>query len=146
MILGIPLLMAGCLPQKQGIHINDAYSFATPKTFPAAAIFMTVDNTTDTDDRMIAFKADEVSGRTELHTMQTVNDIMRMRRVDGFDIAANGGKIELKPMSDHVMLFELVKDIEKGATFNGIAVFEKAGEIPVKVHVKDRAEMAHHMK
>jgi copper(I)-binding protein len=145
-ILGVPLVIAGCLPQKQAVTITDAYSFATPQTFPAAAIFMTVENTTEADDRMIEFTADEVSGRTELHTMQMSNNIMRMRRVNEFNIDSNGGIITLEPMSDHVMLFDLKKDLTAGETFEGVALFENAGEIPVTIQVKDREEMKNFMQ
>ncbi len=145
-ILGIPLLIAGCLPQKQAVTITDAYSFATPKDFPAAAVFMTVRNTTEAGDRMIKFTADEVSGRTELHTMKMSNNIMRMRRVNEFNIAPNGGTITLKPMSDHVMLFDLKKDMTAGETFEGVAIFEDAGEIPVTVRIRDRDEMKNFMQ
>ena len=139
----IPLLLAGCFPSKDGIHVTNAYMFATPKTFPAAAIFMTLENYTDTEDRMIDFRTDR-AGRTELHTMETVNDIMKMRRVEGYDVPVE--KIHtLKPMADHIMVIDMLSDFTEGEKFQGIAVFEKAGEIPVTVTVKSREDMAKHM-
>jgi copper(I)-binding protein len=136
-------MLAGCFPQVNTIEISDAYMFATPKKFPAAAIFMNVSNNTDVDDRVIGFKTDR-AGRAELHTMETKNDIMKMRRVDGYDIAS-GDTHTLKPMADHIMVFDMVSDFVTGETFDGVVVFERAGEVPVTIHVQSRKSMmAHH--
>ena len=139
----LTILVTACFPQKEGIDVTDATMFATPKTFPAAAIFMTLENHTDTDDRMIGFKTDR-AGRTELHTMATVNDIMRMRQVPHYHIPANGEHI-LKPMADHVMVFDMPSDFVEGEEFQAVAVFENAGEIPVIVKVLPRSDMAKHI-
>lgn len=127
----------------ESITINDGYMFATPKTFPAAAIFMTIENNTTQNDRMIDFKTDR-AGRTELHTMETKNDIMKMRRVDGYDILSNGSHT-LKPMADHIMVFDMPSDFVEGETISATAIFEKAGEIPVTIAVKSRESMKNHM-
>ena len=116
--------------------IKHAHMMETPKTFPAAAIFMTIKNNTDTDDRMIDFKTDR-AGRVELHTMILENDIMRMRRVEGYDIPA-GSYHTLKPMADHIMLFDMESDFVAGETFQGIVIFEKAGDVPVTIYIKPR--------
>jgi copper(I)-binding protein len=134
------LILSACLPQKDGMHVTDAYMFATPKTFPAAAIFMTLENHTAMDDRMIDFRTDR-AGRVELHTMALVNDIMRMRQVPHYDVRAGQNHI-LKPMADHVMVFEMPSDFIEGETFEGTAIFEKSGEVPVTIIVKSREDMA----
>ncbi len=136
------LLVTACIQTKDDMRVTDAYMFATPATFPAAAIFMTVENHTDTDDRMIDFKTDR-AGRAELHTMAVENDIMRMRRVTHYDVPAEQTHI-LKPMADHIMLFDMSSDFVEGETINGVAVFEKAGEIPLTITVRSRAEMMKH--
>ncbi len=136
------IMLAGCFPQANTIEISDAYMVETPKKFPAAAIFMMVSNNTDIDDRMIGFKTDR-AGRAELHTMETKNDIMKMRRVDGYDIAS-GDMHTLKPMADHIMVFDMVSDFVDGETFDGVVVFENAGEVPVTIIVKSRQSMMKH--
>lgn len=130
------ILVVACFPQSNDINIKNAYMAATPKTFPAAAIFLTIENNTDQDDRMVGFKTDRAK-RVELHTMALVNDVMRMRQVEGYDVPS-GHSHELKHMGDHIMLFDMVSDFTEGETFNGIAIFEKSGEIPVEIHVKNR--------
>jgi len=135
-LLCAPLLLSGCFPQKNGVVVTNAYMVETPKTFPAAAIFMTLENHTGQRDRMIDFKTDR-AGRVELHTMALENNIMRMRQVSHYDVMA-GGKHELKHMADHIMLFDMQSDFVVGETFNGVVLFEKAGEIPVTIYVKPR--------
>lgn len=137
------VVLAGCFSQSKTVEISDAYMFATPKTFPAAAIFMRVSNNMDMDDRIIDFKTNR-AGRAELHTMETKNDIMKMRRVEGYDVAAGNTHI-LKPMADHIMVFDMVSDFVDGEVIDGTVVFEKAGEIPVNIHVQSRKSiMTHH--
>lgn len=108
----------------------------TPATFPAGAIYMVIDNHTDTDDRMVDFKT-ERAGRTELHTMAMDNNVMRMRRVEGYTIPADEMH-SLQPMGDHVMVFDMVSDFSAGESFEATAVFEQAGEIPVTVQIRTR--------
>lgn len=140
-VLLMPLVLvslAAC-ENADRIEITDVYAYDTPQTNPAAAIFMTVRNRTGETDRMIDFKTD-AGERTELHTMETDGDIMRMRRVDGYDYPSTWDNIvySLSPMGDHIMVFGLRRDLMAGDKFDGVAVFEKSGEIPVTVTVKSR--------
>lgn len=131
------VVLAACNPfAAKEMKITDAYSVETPKTFPAAAVFMTIENNTDIDDRMVGFKTDRAA-RVELHTMDMANDVMRMRRVDDYTIAT-GESHTLKPGGDHVMLFGMNQGLVEGEAYDGVAVFEKAGEIPVTVTVRPR--------
>ena len=122
--------------KSQDIEIKDAYGFEIPESFPASAIFMVIENNTENDDRMIGFKTD-VADKVELHTMSNENNIMRMRRVNDYVVAA-GGVHELKPGGDHVMLFKMRQGLVAGEKYDGIAVFENAGEIPVTVSIRPR--------
>jgi len=140
LILYLTLLITACNPLSNEMVVKHAHMIETPATFPAAAIFMTIKNNTAVDDRMIDFKTDR-AGRTELHTMAMDNDIMKMRRVDGYDIAS-GGSHKLKHMADHIMLFDMPSDFVAGEEFTGTAIFENSGEIPVTITVKSR-ENAH---
>ena len=140
-LLILPLvLLAACNPfQAKEVSVYDAYSFATPAGFPIAAVFMTIENNTDMDDRMIGFNTNR-AGNSELHTMVMEGDTMRMRGVDAYDIAS-GETHTLKPGGDHVMMLNMGGNVVVGETFEGTAIFENAGELPVSVIVKDRSEM-----
>ena len=133
-----------CLPlmAAQAMEVTNAYMPATPATFPAAAVFMTIHNDSDTDDRMIDFKTGRAE-RAELHTMSMEGDIMKMRRVDGYEIPAGETHV-LKPMADHVMVFGMSSDFVAGETVDAVALFEKAGEVPVTITVKDKADINAH--
>lgn len=142
LILSLALFITACSPFSNEMVIKHAHMAETLTTFPAAAILMTIKNNTATDDRMVDFKTDR-AGRVELHTMKTENDIMRMRRVDGYAVPA-GQKHKLKHMGDHIMLFDMTSDFVAGEEFQGTAIFEKAGEIPVLISVKPRDKMHNH--
>lgn len=141
-ILSFTLLLTACIPSSKDMTVKNAYMYATPQTFPAVAVFMDVENNSGANDRLIDFKMDNV-GRTEIHTMEMVNDIMKMRRVDGFDVL-HGDSLVLKPMGKHLMGFDMTSDFNEGDVVNGIAVFEKYGEVPVTITVKNRSQMKGH--
>lgn len=128
------------------VTVTDAYMVETPQTFPAAAIFMTVSNRTGDDDRMIDFKTNR-AGRVEFHTMEMVNDIMRMRRVDDYVFPSNWDNTVylLSPGGDHIMVFDMTSDFTAGENFQAVAIFEKSGEVPVTITVRTREEMSKHM-
>src|SRR6056297_1618620 len=69
------------------ITIDDAYARASNTM--AGAAFMSITNTSDTDDRLVAVASD-VAERVELHThLEDANGVMRMIEVeDGFAIPA----------------------------------------------------------
>jgi|GEM_PF-1477230 len=137
-VVCVLLLISACYPTSHTIEIKNAHMAETPKTFPAAAIFMTIHNNTDQNDRMIGFETDR-AGRVELHTMALIDDVMRMRQVNEYDIPA-GDMHKLKHMGDHIMVFDMVSDFKADETFQGIAIFEKAGKIPFTIHVKNRKD------
>ena len=130
------LALTGC-SKKSGIAIEDVYAYATPQ-MGAVAVFMTVENNTDTDDRLTGF-VPESARRAELHTMSMNGDIMQMRRVEGYDIAA-GETLSLDEAGNHIMIFDRTSDWNAGDTFKAVATFEKAGEVPVTIMVRDRKE------
>lgn len=118
---------------KTGIEIQEAYAYATPLKNPAAAVFMIVHNHGVDNDRLLDVKF-ETAGRTELHTMTMDNDIMKMRKVDGYDVGSHK-TLSLNPMGHHVMVFDRQSDWNEGDVIQAKAVFENAGvvTIPVKI-------------
>ena len=141
-LLLLPLVLTACDSMSGKMKVTDVYTFETP--IKIGAIFMTVKNNTGEDDRIVDFKTDAAQ-RVELHTMSMNNNMMQMRRVEGYDIAA-GAEHALQPGGDHVMVFGLKEQFTTGATYEGIVVFEKAGEVPVTVTVKPRSEMGKNHK
>ena len=66
------------------------------------------------------------------------NDVMRMRKVDEYDVKGHSALI-LCPMGHHIMLFGLTKDLVAGDTVKGTLVFKHAGEISVTLDIKKRS-------
>jgi copper(I)-binding protein len=66
-----------------------------------------------------------VAGVVEIHEMKMDGDVMRMRAIDGIDIAP-GQPVELKPGGYHVMLMDLKQPLQAGDTVAMTMVFEGA--------------------
>ncbi|MEM1037582.1 MAG: copper chaperone PCu(A)C [Pseudomonadota bacterium] len=66
-------------------------------------------------------------GTVELHTMAMVDDRMRMRKVDSFEIA-DGGTLELKRGGDHFMMFDVGEDVVGGETVDITLTFDADGQ------------------
>ena len=97
------------------IKIGDAYARSSGKTAKAGAAFMMIENTGDTDDRLIGVSSD-AAGRVELHThMIDDNGVAKMMHVEeGFAIPA-GETHMLQRGGDHVMFMGLSQPFEQGA-------------------------------
>ncbi len=78
------------------------------------------------------------AARVEIHTMAMEDDVMRMRRVDGLDIPA-GGSIALAPGGDHLMLFEIDRDVLATGQVLIELVFENGQTVNQVFEVRDTA-------
>lgn len=109
----------------------------TPPGARAAAGFLTITNTGDADERLIAISVD-FAPRSELHDMVIEDDVMRMREVeDGFLIPA-GGSLALDPTAPglHLMFIDLEERMVAGEARAVTLVFENAGETSVTFTVE----------
>jgi copper(I)-binding protein len=115
---------------------------ATPGTMPmgspmagmadtgTGAAYLTITNTGDTDDRLVAATSD-VSQVVEIHDMVVENEVMSMVHLEeGLPIPA-GDTVVLEPMSLHIMLISLNESLYPEMTFELTLVFEQAGEVTV---------------
>lgn len=116
------------------IHVNDAYARAAG-IGKSGAIFFTMHNMTETDDRLVDVRA-EVAQRVELHSHVDMGDgVMKMMHMaDGLPLAA-GEAHALARGGDHVMLMGLTADLKNGDRFPLTLVFEQAGDITIDVTV-----------
>lgn len=87
------------------VEISEAYARASVPNNKNSAIFLKIKNKANTDISIIAANNDN-SSYTELHTHKHENGMMKMVKVDKLLIPANSS-LELKPGSDHIMLFDL---------------------------------------
>ena len=99
------------------------------------AAYMTIKNTSNTDDRLLSASADFANA--SLHETKMDGDVMQMVEVDGIDIPA-GQVVELKTGSFHIMLMNPTEVPQVGSTVNLTLEFEKAGTIIVPAQVTEQ--------
>ena len=117
------------------ITVTDAYARASGMSAKAGAAFMTILNTGDEDDQLIAARTD-AARMAQLHThIEGEGGVMQMRRVEGgFAIPAHGQHV-LARGGDHVMLMGLTRPLSDGESLSLTLVFEKANDVTITVPV-----------
>jgi len=116
---------------ESNILIDDPYARTMGGVGASGAVFFTIMNHGDEDDRLIDAKSDAAM-KVELHThKEDGNGVMQMMHVpEGFPVAANSMH-PLQRGGDHVMLMGLTQELKEGDSVAVTLVFEKAGEINV---------------
>lgn len=129
----------------EGVMVEQPWARASAGQAKAGAAFMTIVNMGPHADRLIAAKSD-LAARTELHTHLMEGGVMKMRQVDGIDVAP-GTPTELQPGGYHVMFMGLKKPFIEGETLPLTLIFEKAGPMNVDFVVQGAgAKQAHGAK
>lgn len=100
------------------------------------AAFMTI-TAGNAEGRLIDGRTNAAQ-RVEIHTMAMEDDVMRMRRVEGLDVAS-GGSITLSPGGDHLMLFEIDRDVLATGQVLIELVFENGQTVNQVFEVRDTA-------
>lgn len=130
----------------KGITVANAWARATPGGATVGAVFLEIRADKDTSDRLTGISS-PAADRTEIHSSSMQDGVMKMRRLDTVDLKP-GETLVLKPMSEHIMLFDLKRPLKEGDTVDLTLTFEKAGPIAVKAGVMAMAAMnsqgAHH--
>ena len=100
-----------------------------------SAAYMVIDNATDQGDGLIGASSD-VAMMTEVHlSKMDAEGNMSMERQDLVGIPA-GDSVALEPGGLHVMLMNLVNDLQVGDRFELTLEFQRAGDITVEVEVR----------
>ncbi|MFN3663110.1 copper chaperone PCu(A)C [Yoonia sp.] len=124
------------------ISVSDAYAFETAPTAMAGGGFVTITNTGDSDDTLIAVLAD--FPRVEIHTTEFEDDIARMIHLDAIPVPA-GETVTLEPGGMHVMFMGLQGNpLTAGDSLQATLVFDQAGEVPVNFDVVTRDAASGH--
>ena len=127
--------------------IDHPMAFETAQTAQTAGGFMTITNTGDTADRLVAVEAD--FPRVEIHTTQMDGDVARMMYLEEGILVPAGESIIMKPGGYHVMFMGLGGDpFEVDEEVSATLVFESAGRLEVVFNVEarkmgDHADMDH---
>ncbi len=119
---------------------------ATPPKAPVSGGYMLIKNAGSQADRLVGGSVD-FAGKTEVHEMKIVDEVMKMREVKGGLEIPAGGEVLLKPGGYHVMFMKLKEQLKEGETRKVKLMFEKAGEVEldfdVKVMMKKKMKMKH---
>lgn len=117
------------------LTLTAPYSRATLPNAPVAGGFMTITNSGDADDRLIAASS-EIAGRIEVHEMAMNGDVMVMSRLEnGLSIPA-GETVQLQPGGYHIMFMQLTGPLVEGEKVDVTLTFETAGDITVPLSVQ----------
>jgi periplasmic copper chaperone A len=102
------------------VAVSDAWVRATVAEQRATGAFMKL---TGVQAARLLRVESPVAAVVEIHEMRMVDNVMRMRAVDGLELPA-GKTVELKPGGYHVMLIDLKRQIKDGDS------------VPLTLHLK----------
>lgn len=119
----------------EGVQARNAWVRATAPGQKVAGVYM--DITTTVNKRLVG--ADTPWAATvEIHTMAMENGVMKMRKIDGLDLPA-GQTVKLAPGGAHIMLIDIVQQLEEGDSVPVTIIVENADKskekwlVPAKV-------------
>jgi len=124
------------------VKVTDPWVRATVAQQKATGAFMQLSSPQDT--RLIEVQT-KAAASAEVHQMEMVDNVMKMREVNGVDLPANK-TVELKPGGYHVMLMGLNAQAKVGDVIPLTLIFEnkdkKRETINVNAIVKPLTQMS----
>lgn len=129
----------------QGITVQDAWIRGVPPSAATTAAFMTIHNS-GPDDAVLKSANCEIAETVQIHTMEQVGEMMKMKEVSELLIPANG-QASLAPKGYHIMLIGLVRPIKEGEAIPLSLIFTDREAVAVDAVVKkwgSMSQMSHH--
>lgn len=145
---GLLFATCGIILTMYGVRANQAdydvhlHAYAAPQTNAVVAVFGTVTKNSDGTDKVTSIGIDGAA-RTELHTMSMENDIMKMRKVDGYTLA-KGDTLTLSHSGDHIMVFDRENDWVDGAAVNATLSFASGETVSTTIEIQSRSDKKGH--
>lgn len=127
------LLLAACAGTAGSPSITVSDIRAPAPAGPNGAVYLTLRNDGDGDDRLVSASSD-VAGSVEIHESTMTGGTMSMRPVDGVDIPA-GGEAVLEAGGFHIMLVDVRDDVAEGDAFELTLAFETSDDQTVEARV-----------
>lgn len=128
-------LFAGDALSVGDLRIERPWSRVTPPGTPVGAGYMTVVNTADEPDRLIAVES-PAAGRVQIHRSVKKDGASSMVHQKDGVIVPPDGRIEFRPGDYHLMLMQLDEPLEEGERVPVTLRFERAGRIEVELVVR----------
>jgi len=123
------LLLAIALPAAAQVSVERPWARATPPGAQVAGGYMTIVNRGNAPDKLVGASS-PAAARVETHVHVVEGDVMKMRKVPGYEIPANG-RFVLEPGGAHLMFRHIKRPLKEGETVRVKLRFERAGEIEV---------------
>lgn len=118
-----------------GIILQHPWSPATPNGAPTAAAYMSIENHSRSDDRLLGGSS-PVAAKVEVHEMSMANGIMSMHALSEGLIIPAGKTVNLEPSANyHLMISRLKSTLKEGGELPLMLHFAKAGDVRVEVPV-----------
>lgn len=133
----LPLAAAAHDVKAGDLLIGHPWARATAGKMTTGIAYLTVTNNGMEADRLVSAISPAAPSAT-LHTHLIEDGVMKMRPVDGIDIAP-GTTVALKPGGLHIMLLGLKVPLKEGDSFPLTLTFQKAGPVTVSVLIEGAA-------
>ena len=128
-----------CLAQvalASDITVTNATARASlTSTATTGAVYFSIANNGTSDDRLLSISTPAASSAM-IHETTIVNDVMKMRMVEGGMVIVAGATVEMTTGGTHVMLTGLKAPLQKDGTVEMELLFEKAGKVNVVVPIE----------
>ena len=133
--LASTLSLGACAEQPTGgdLVVVDAWARATAPGQTAAAAYLTIENASATDDRLV--NVSTPVGMASLHRTMVEDGIASMKSIDGGLTIAADETAMLEPQGDHIMIMGLKAPLVAGEAFDLTLDFEKGEDRTVSVSV-----------
>jgi periplasmic copper chaperone A len=141
-IAGATLVAWANEASSKGVTVAHPWVRATPEGATITAAFMEIRTDAGVTDRLIS-AASPAAGRVEVHSHTMEGDVMKMRRLEALDLKAGESHV-LKPMGEHMMLFDVKQPLKEGDVVKLQLTFEKAGIIEIEGSVEPVAANGPH--
>lgn len=136
LVLGAPSLLHAQTP---AVTVHDAWVREPMGGRNMTGAFAVVENTGATPRAIVAASSD-VSDKVELHEMKNDGGMMRMSPVKQMNVPA-AGRLELKPGSFHVMLFDVKRKIADGEKVSITFTFDDGSKVTTEAQVRKAGTM-----
>jgi copper(I)-binding protein len=139
MKLGLALMLAMSTALAHDYQVGDLkiahpWTRATPPAAKMGGVFLSVNNLGAEGDTLLKAES-PVAEVTELHQMEMLDGVMKMRKVESLAVPARG-ELKLAPGGLHIMLINLKQGLKEGEKIPLKLTFAKAGVVEVKVRVE----------
>lgn len=115
--------------------IEQAWIRPTAAAAPVAGGYLTISNSGDKADRLLAAHVDFAAG-SQIHEMKMVGEVMQMRPIEDGLWIEPGQTIELKPGGYHIMFMKPKQQMVAGEVLKVELRFERAGTVELDFPVK----------